>query len=161
MQKIIIALSIAISLFTPTLATAYTPNVKGMVINTNSGYKKINLRHLQKTHKLILVNFFATWCPPCRHEIPLLENYYNKYKNKGFLVIGVDMNSTPFGVEGFLKGYGVSYPVTSATYNEVTNFGGVSEIPQSFFIYKNSVVLHWQGELSGFILQRIFSKIYK
>jgi thiol-disulfide isomerase/thioredoxin len=161
MQKIIIALSIIISLFTATLAVASTPNVRGMVINTNSGYKNVNLRRLQKTHNLILVNFFATWCPPCRHEIPVLESYYNRYKNKGFLVIGVDMNSTPFGVEGFLKGYGVSYPVTSATYNEVTDFGGVSEIPQSFFIYKNNVVLHWQGELSGFILQRVLSKIYK
>ena len=161
MQKIIIALSIIILLFTSTLAAAYTPDVRGMVINTNSGYKNVNLRRLQKTRKLILVNFFATWCPPCRHEIPVLENYYSRYKNKGFLVIGVDMNSTPFGVAGFLKSYEVSYPVTSATYNEVTDFGGVSEIPQSFFIYKNNVVLHWQGELSGFILQRVLSKIYK
>ncbi len=157
----ILFLNLALILSAAGAYASGVPNIKGYVVNTDSGFKYVNLHKLEQKHSLILVNFFATWCPPCRAEIPLIERYYTKYKKKGFLIIGVAMNATPIGVKSFLNSRGVTYPVTHPTYNEVYNYGGVSNIPQSFFIYKGNVVLKWQGELSRFLLDRVFYKIYK
>ncbi len=90
--------------------------------------------------KVVLINFWATWCPPCRQEIPDLIKLYKKYQ-KDFVVLGlsVDKNGTQ-GVRDFVKKMKMPYPVALATQDVVFDYGGITGIPTTF-------ILNRQGEL--------------
>ena len=139
---------------------AYTPaapNVSGTVLNSAaSGYKKINLKDIKR--RIVILNFWATWCPPCRVEIPLLNDFYASHKND-VLVLGVNVNETSYGVSSFLKNYGVTYPVVKDNMIEAEEYGGLGMIPQTFFIFKDRIVFHWPGELNEGILKAVVDKI--
>lgn len=61
---------------------------------------------------VLLVNYWATWCPPCRHEIPDLEALYNKYSTRGFRIVGIEMGGETKGaVQSFVQQSGITYPV--------------------------------------------------
>ena len=140
--------------------TPHAPNIVGVVLNPSlSGFKSINLRKI-KNKKLIIVNFWATWCPPCRAEIPKLNAFYNQNK-KNVLIIGVNVNATLNGVKSFLNNYdgGIDYPVVRANIIDVENYGGITFIPQSFFIKNGKIIFHWQGPLSNEMLNEIKSKM--
>jgi thiol-disulfide isomerase/thioredoxin len=137
----------------------HAPNIKGIVFNPKlSGYKYINLNKIHK--KVIIINFWATWCPPCRAEIPMLNSFYKK-NNKNVLIIGVNVNVLKNGVKNFVDQFdnGLTYPIVHANILELQNYGGISEIPQSFFIMHHRIVFHWTGELNKQLLKTITSKI--
>ena len=148
--------------FTAKYSYAYTPhspNIRGTVINQKlSGFKKINLDKIHK--KVIIINFWATWCPPCRAELPLLNRFY-KRNYKKVAIIGVNVNVTNNGVRSFLKQFddGISYPVIHANMLDIEDYGGISEVPQTFFIMRHKVVFHWTGELTGNLLNAVVQKI--
>ena len=154
---------LAVVLFFSGSAFAYTPhapNIAGKVLNPAlSGYKSINLRKI-KNEKLIIVNFWATWCPPCRAEIPELNAFYNKNK-KNVLIVGVNVNTTLSGVKSFLNNYdgGIDYPVVRANIIDIENYGGIAFIPQSFFIKNDKIIFHWQGQLSSEMLREVKNKM--
>ncbi|MEJ2360914.1 MAG: TlpA disulfide reductase family protein [Gammaproteobacteria bacterium] len=60
--------------------------------------------------KVILLNFWATWCPPCRHEIPGFIRMYKKFKDKGFVIVGVALDTRQNAID-FLDPMGINYPV--------------------------------------------------
>ena len=139
--------------------TPHAPNIRGTVINRKlSGFKKINLDKIHK--KVIIINFWATWCPPCRAELPMLNNFY-KRNSKNVAIIGVNVNVTKNGVKGFLKQFdgGIFYPVVRANMLDIEDYGGISEVPQTFFIMRHKVVFHWTGELTGNLLNAVVQKI--
>lgn len=61
--------------------------------------------------KVALVNMWATWCPPCKAEMPALKAFYEKYKSKGFVIVGVNDGDTLDLVAPFVKEYGLTFPV--------------------------------------------------
>jgi thiol-disulfide isomerase/thioredoxin len=61
--------------------------------------------------KVILLNFWATWCPPCRYEMPLLDKLYKEYKKMGFEVVAVSLDSNPNNVTEYLKNNSVSFTI--------------------------------------------------
>lgn len=139
--------------------TPHSPNIRGTVINQKlSGFKTINLDKIHK--KVIIINFWATWCPPCRAEIPLLNRFY-KRNHKNVAVVGVNVNVTRNGVRSFLRQFdgGISYPVVRANIIDIENYGGISEVPQTFFIMHHRIVFHWAGELTGGLLDTVVQKI--
>ena len=162
-----ILLVLLVSFLLPVSAFAYTPtasNIKGIVLNPKiSGFKTINLKNIIKSgnYKVIIINFWATWCPLCRAEIPGLIKEYGKY-NKKILILGVNVNSTPNAVISFINSHNMLYPIVHVTYNEAINYGGLNFVPQSFFINnKGKVVFHWQGYMRKNILNEVVTKMIK
>ena len=84
--------------------------------------------------KVILVNFWATWCPPCREEIPEMIALQNQFKDK-LEVIGLsEDDDSPALVQKFAKARGINYPIAMVTGDLVKDFGGVAALPTTFII---------------------------
>ena len=141
---------------------AYTPkapNIRGNVFNPKlSGYKYIDLNKIHK--KVIILNFWATWCPPCRAELPMLNRFYKENK-KNVLIIGINVNVLKNGVKNFVEQFddGLAYPIVHANILELQDYGGISEVPQSFFIMHHKIVFHWTGQLTSGLLNAVVQKI--
>ncbi len=81
--------------------------------------------------KVVLVNFWATWCPPCRKEMPDLESLYERFKDKGFVILAIsDEEQTK--VAPFIKEKNISYPVLLDNGDKTNNLFQVEGIPKSF-----------------------------
>jgi peroxiredoxin len=81
--------------------------------------------------KVVLVNFWATWCPPCRKEMPDLEALYGRFGSKGFVVLGIsDEEATK--VEPFIRERKISFPVLLDSGRKVNEMFVVEGIPKSF-----------------------------
>ena len=84
--------------------------------------------------KVVLVNFWATWCPPCREEIPELIELSKRYKDQ-LQIIGISMDDAPAGqVRQFAKQIGITYPVVMGSGAIEAEYGGVPALPTSFVI---------------------------
>ena len=87
--------------------------------------------------KVVLLDFWATWCPPCKAEIPHFKELYTAYQGKGLEVVGISLDQGgPEVVRPFLQGNGVSYPVAMGTDQVVRAYGGIRGIPTTFLIDK-------------------------
>ena len=97
----------------------------------------------------LIVNFFASWCPPCKRETPLLAKFYSGSKGS-VLVIGVDANDEAGPAEQFLRRAGVTYPIAfDPLPASVTTSYGVYGLPQTFFLNsKHRIVKHVFGALT-------------
>src|SRR5512146_2469179 len=88
--------------------------------------------------KPIVINFFATWCPPCRQEIPGFVEVYNKYRGKGFELVGISLDSdTKRNLPAFMMENGIGYPILMGDIATARAYGGVSTIPTTFFVGKD------------------------
>jgi len=97
--------------------------------------------------KLVLLNFWATWCPPCREEMPLFSRWQRELKGKGLQVIGVSMDDDATSAKDFLAKYPVTYPVVMGDVKLAETFGGVLGLPLSYLIdARGRVVARYQGE---------------
>ncbi len=97
----------------------------------------------------LIVNFFASWCPPCKRETPLLAKFYSGAKGS-VVVIGVDANDEAGPAEQFLRRAGVTYPIAfDPLPASVTTSYGVYGLPQTFFLNgKHRIVKHVFGALT-------------
>lgn len=88
----------------------------------------------------VLVNFWATWCPPCKIEMPDIEELYQKYKDQGFTVIAVDQQESPDAVRRYFADMGLSFqPVIDST-GEIFSLYRVVALPTSYFIDADGIV---------------------
>ena len=109
--------------------------------------------------KAVMLNFFATWCPPCRMEIPDLVKIHEKYADKGVVIIGLSVDEDKNAVPGFLQKLGVKYPVYMAG-SSITRAFGISSIPFNVFVdKKGDVVLAGTGLVEHKDLVEIFDKL--
>ncbi|MGB2600674.1 MAG: TlpA disulfide reductase family protein [Candidatus Omnitrophota bacterium] len=84
---------------------------------------------------VVILDFWATWCPPCRMEIPHFEALYRQYKAKGIVIVGVALDRGGVGVvKPFIKEMGVTYPVVIGDQNVANVYGGIRGIPTTFII---------------------------
>ncbi len=98
--------------------------------------------------KVVLLNFWATWCPPCRQEILDLVALQNQYRDKGLVVIGVSLDEKgPAPVKAFVNRMKINYPVVMGDEKTVAAYGGIEAIPTTFYIDRagNVVGVHQSG----------------
>ena len=85
--------------------------------------------------RVIILNFWATWCPPCRREIPDFVELYEKYKDENLLIIGVNLDrGDSRAVKQFSKNYKINYPVVLGNVNVTQDYGEIRAIPTTFII---------------------------
>lgn len=89
--------------------------------------------------KVIILDFWATWCSPCRSEIPHFVELYNTYKDKGLVIIGIDVDSREDSsvLKPFAAKYGITYPLLLGTEQVENLYGGIQSIPTTFIIDRN------------------------
>lgn len=105
--------------------------------------------------KVVLVNFWATWCGPCVVETPALVRIYNKYKSKGFAVVGVALQSEEDGVKDFVKRYRVPYAIARDTSSEIGLRYQVFALPSSFLFSPEGKV---KRAFTGFVTEETLEK---
>ena len=109
---------------------------------------RLSLRELRGTP--VVLNFWASWCDPCRTETPLLQRTWLQARGRGVLFLGLDMQDITDDARAFLRDFGVSYPVVRDRGNEVAKRWGVTGLPETFFVSADGrVVRHVVGEVSA------------
>lgn len=84
--------------------------------------------------KGVVLNFWGTWCEPCKAEMPALQKKYETYKDQGLEVVGVNIGESPITVEPFIKQYGVGFPIVLDRKSQITKLYRIGPIPTTFFI---------------------------
>ena len=97
--------------------------------------------------KVVFLNFWATWCPPCRAEMPSMQKLYDNFKAEGLVVLGVDLQEGKDKVAKFMKKYDLSFPVVLDVAGRVGQQYSVRSIPSTYIIDRNGKVL--AGVLGG------------
>jgi peroxiredoxin len=97
--------------------------------------------------QVVLVNLWATWCPPCKEEMPALQAFYNKYRDQGFVVIAVNDGDPAADVLQFVKDYRLTFPVwLDPTYYATEQAFRTLNLPSSFVIDRSgNIQLQWVG----------------
>ena len=90
--------------------------------------------------KIVLVNFWATWCKPCTTEMPAMQTVYDKLHDKGFVVLAVNELEDDAKVREHIKQYGHTFPVLMDRDNKVANQFGVFGLPVSVFVDEKGIV---------------------
>jgi thiol-disulfide isomerase/thioredoxin len=90
--------------------------------------------------QVVMINFWASWCGPCRQEFPLLDQIYKKYKGMGFTLLGVNVEPSETDAEGFLKQTPVSFPILFDKKSDVTKLYGVSAMPSTVIVDRKGTV---------------------
>ncbi len=105
--------------------------------------------------QVVLVNNWATWCPPCKAEIPTLEAYYKTHKVNGFVIVGVEAGESQKDVLKFVQEHDMTYPVWFDLKNAATNAFHNENLPSSYVIDRKGIVrLAWVGEISQEMLEK-------
>jgi len=91
--------------------------------------------------KPTVINFFATYCPPCREEIPGFVEVYNRHKGKGFELIGISFDTDTRGeLPGFILRNRIKYPILYGDVATARAYGGVYNLPTTFFVGKDGEI---------------------
>jgi thiol-disulfide isomerase/thioredoxin len=92
--------------------------------------------------KVVILDFWATWCPPCKAEIPGFIDIQKKYGDKGVAVVGVSLDQEgPTAVKPFMKQLGMNYPIVMGDDKIVQDFSGIEGIPTTFIIDRSGNVV--------------------
>jgi thiol-disulfide isomerase/thioredoxin len=92
--------------------------------------------------KVLIVNFFASWCIPCRAEAPALEAMYKEYLDKGVIVLGIAIKDTDHAAKGFVEKYALSFPTGLDKDEKIKTSFGVYGLPTTFFVDGNGLITY-------------------
>jgi peroxiredoxin len=113
------------------------------------------LKLSEQRGKVVLVNFWATWCPPCKEEMPAMQRLHERYQKDGFVLLAVSVDADPRVVRPYVTGHRFTFPVALDSKMEVANAYGVRALPASFIIDRDGTLAamaigprHWDGAAS-------------
>jgi thiol-disulfide isomerase/thioredoxin len=92
--------------------------------------------------KVLLVNFWATWCPYCLKEMPIIQDYWQAHRAEGFEVLAASVDDTPEKIAAYMKDKGYTFPAAPMDQTVLNTFGNVSTVPTSFIVDRNGVIRH-------------------
>ena len=99
--------------------------------------------------KAVVINFWASWCLPCKEEAPLLEAAWKKWRSKGVVVVGLDANDFKSDARRFARRYDLTYPLVHDGPGRLLDDYGLAGFPETFFVRPDGRLESWsQGELS-------------
>ena len=103
--------------------------------------------------KIVFLNFWATWCPPCRAEMPSMEKLYAQFKNEDFAILAIDMREDAGKVRAFKEQFKLSFPMLLDSDGSVGAAYGIVSIPTTYLVDRNGYLLggalgprDWDGE---------------
>lgn len=128
------------------LLGAYTP--RALAVGAGALAPEIGLKDLagrgvsiaSLKGKVVLVDFWASWCAPCREELPVLESLYQKYRARGFEIVGVNLDRSADNVQRFLSATPLSFRVVHDRGGAVADRYAPAKMPSSFLIDRKGVV---------------------
>ena len=132
MRKSIAAIAAALSVSLPALAgpSAAAP-APAFTLASRAGQ---NVSLAEYKGQVVMINFWASWCGPCRQEMPLLESIYRKYNKMGFTMIGVNVEPDSNAANDWLKATPVSFPILYDRDSKVSKLYDVSGMPSTVII---------------------------
>src|SRR5207244_1387563 len=89
---------------------------------------------------VVMINFWASWCDPCKHEAPLLQTTWQQMKSRGIIFLGVDFGDTQQDGVAFLQHYGITYPNVSDSLGATAIDYGVTGVPETFFLDRRGII---------------------
>ena len=92
--------------------------------------------------KVVLVNFWATWCPYCLKEMPAIEQFYKDYQARGFEVLALSLDDDPAKAAQYVREHGYTFPVAMANAEMQRALGPVSQVPMSMVIDRDGHLRH-------------------
>ena len=90
--------------------------------------------------EVVLINFWATWCPPCRAEMPAIQKVYEEYRDQGFTVLAVNQRENPGRVVAFMDELGLTFPVPMDRDGRVFERYRVNALPSTFFVDRAGII---------------------
>jgi cytochrome c biogenesis protein CcmG/thiol:disulfide interchange protein DsbE len=111
--------------------------------------------------KVLLVNLWATWCPPCKAEMPTLKSFYEKHADQGFIVVALDQGDGADDVKTFTASYELSFPVLlDPNFEAESAFRTMGYLPSSYVIDRDGTVrLAWTGAITANMLEKYVTPI--
>jgi peroxiredoxin len=110
-------------------------------------------------NKVVIIDFWATWCPPCRKEIPHFISLYDQYKRQGLEIIGVAMDQNPEKVlPEFIRKNNVNYTILFGNEKVYDSYGGIQAIPTTFILDKEGNI---RKRYIGYNEKEVFEKEIK
>jgi peroxiredoxin len=137
MRNRIAALAAMLMLALPAWAAAADVQAPGFTLQSLDG-KTVTLG--QYKGDVVMINFWASWCGPCRQEMPLLDDIYKQYKDMGFVLLGVNVEPDASNANGWLKKTPVSYPILYDPKSAVSQLYQVQAMPTTVIIDRQGVV---------------------
>lgn len=110
-----------------------------------------NMRLQEQRGKVVMINFWATWCGPCRQEMPHLDRLYDKYKSSGFVLMGINVDDDTRNAAAVAAKLGVRFPVLLDTDKQVSRLYDLSTMPSTVIVDRDGKVRYvHRGYLSGY-----------
>jgi len=152
-KGILAVLLLAFVVAIPAFAADPAPNFK---LNTSDG-KAVDLSKLKG--KVVVVNFWATWCGPCRSEIPGMMQVYDQYKSKGLEIVGISLDRDGWKVVNpYVQKTKINYPIVIGDGAVVEAYGGIEAIPTTFIVDRKGNIA---AKHVGMMMEEDFEKAVK
>jgi peroxiredoxin len=115
--------------------------------------------------KVVIVNFWATWCPPCLEEMPAMERLYRHHRDAGFDLIAVSVDGNPKSVTPFLREHKLTFPIGLDPKMDLANTYAVRALPSSYVVGRDGQLTalalgprHWDGEAAHSLIEALVTR---
>jgi peroxiredoxin len=123
---------------------------------------KTTIKRADYAGKVLFLNFWATWCPPCREEMPAMQRLYQRYRDRGLVVVAVAVDTNTSGIQEFVRQQGFSFPVGQDADGEVAERYRVLRLPSTFLVDRNGNMValamgprEWDTTLSHAVIESL------